>query len=224
MISGATLTLTYGIKVTNTSDVNYYNNEYYWFGDKKDGKKEVIEIHQYGSGVDNGLKNVTLKMKDLIDYLDKTLEFNQTGSDTRFILGTAEGETDAELAQKVIIKLNNWNETLYTENNKERNDSSCKTSDEFVLVAQRENLSIQDEEMEYINKVRVIAENSGDLRDTATSDSDKEKQVMKYKAIELKSQADTLEQARAILIPPTGADKLTIIIYTIAGVIAVVLL
>ena len=207
MISGATLTLTYGIKVTNTSDVNYYNNEYYWFGDKKDGKKEV-----------------TLKMKDLIDYLDKTLEFNQTGSDTRFILGTAEGETDAELAQKVIIKLNNWNETLYTENNKERNDSSCKTSDEFVLVAQRENLSIQDEEMEYINKVRVIAENSGDLRDTATSDSDKEKQVMKYKAIELKSQADTLEQARAILIPPTGADKLTIIIYTIAGVIALGLL
>lgn len=30
---------------------------------EKDGKKEVIEIHQYGSGVDNGLKNVAFDFK-----------------------------------------------------------------------------------------------------------------------------------------------------------------
>ena len=207
MISGGTLTLTYNIKLTNTSDVNYYNNEYYWFGDKKDGKKEV-----------------TLKIKDFIDYLDKTLEYNETGSDSRLVLGSAEGETDAELAQKTIIKAQNLNEVLYTEKNKGRNYSEAKTSDEFVLVARRENLSMQDEDMEYINRVRVIADNSTDLRDTDTSDPDKEKQVMKYKPIDLKAQADTLEQARAIITPPTGADRLTIIIYTIAGTLALAVL
>lgn len=30
---------------------------------EKDGKREVIEIHQYGSGVDNGLKNVAFDFK-----------------------------------------------------------------------------------------------------------------------------------------------------------------
>ena len=54
---GTNLELTYEVKITNKSDVNYYNNEYYWFGDK-DTNKEV-----------------TLTPTNVKDYLDKTLNY-----------------------------------------------------------------------------------------------------------------------------------------------------
>ena len=198
MISGAILQLTYAIHVTNTSDVNYYNEEYYFYGDKKDGKKEV-----------------TLVLNELVDYLDKTLSYNQDASTSKFVEVTdlTNLPQDEELKDKIVLELKGLNEKLYTTMNKSR-----QTTDNYSasLVAQR-SLSLQDDDMEFINIAKVRAD-----RGTAKGDDSEQsnKEIKTVRPYEFKDYA----QAKATITPPTGADRQTIIIYTIAGTIALAVL
>ena len=197
MISGATFEVTYSIKVTNTSDVNYYNREYYWFGEA-DKNKEV-----------------TLVVNELTDYLDKTLLFKQEGSDSKFAesANEANANQNEELANKAIIKLSNWNTILYTNKNTGRNDSNCKTSDTVLLVANR-TLSTLDDDMEYLNNAKVTSVANG--TDSRDNSSDKDKIINTIRPLVINAEA----QAKATITPPTGADRLTIIIYIVAGTLA----
>ena len=192
-ISGANLELTYNIKVTNISDVNYYNDAYYYYGEA-DLNKEV-----------------TLNVEDLTDYLDDTLQFKADASDSRVVVGTDENATN-----KTILKVQNIG-TLYTENNKARETDKLKTSDAVSIIAGRI-LSKQDDDMEYINEVKITNVSNGtDTRDTS---SDKETQIQVIKTIDNNFES----KATATITPPTGADRLEIILYTIAGVIALAVL
>ena len=192
-ISGANLELTYGIKVTNISDVNYYNNDYYWYGEA-DSNKEV-----------------TLNVQELTDYLDQTLQFKPDVSDSRLVVGT-----DENITNKTILKIQNIG-ILYTENNKARETDKLKTSDTVSVIADRI-LSKQDDDMEFINEAKITNISNGtDTRDNAP---EKETQIKVIKAIE-----DNYEsKATATITPPTGANRQEIILYTIAGVIALAVL
>ena len=192
-ISGANLELTYGIKVTNISDVNYYNNDYYWYGEA-DSNKEV-----------------TLNVQELTDYLDQTLQFKPDVSDSRLVVGT-----DENITNKTILKVQNIG-ILYTENNKARETDKLKTSDTVPVIAERI-LSKQDDDMEFINEAKITNISNGtDTRDNAP---EKETQIKVIKAIE-----DNYEsKATATVTPPTGANRQEIILYTIAGVIALAVL
>lgn len=190
-ISGATLELTYGISVINTSDVNYYNNEYYWYGEA------------------NPNKEVTLSIDEITDYLDNPLKYKADSSDNRI-----EISSDVNTEGKTVFKLRNIG-VLYTENNPARKIDGLKTSDTFALVAEK-NLSMDDVDMEYLNQAKITKINNGtDPRDTDNEDKDEE--------IKGPEEPNTSE-ARATITPPTGADRQTIIIYTISGILALVIL
>ena len=191
-ISGANLELTYGISVINTSDVNYYNNEYYWYGEA------------------NPNKEVTLSIDEITDYLDSALEYKADNSDKRI-----EISSDVNIEGKTVFKLGNIG-VLYTENNPARKTDGLKTSDTFALVARKYGLSEGDVDMEYLNQAKITKINKGtDPRDTDNGDKDEE--------IKEPEEPNTSE-ARATIIPPTGADRQTIIIYTITGIIALAIL
>ena len=149
-ISGAILELTYGISVINASDVNYYNNEYYWYGEA------------------NPNKEVTLNIDEIADYLDNTLEYKADKSDKRI-----EISSDVNTEGKTAFKLGNVG-VLYTENNQVRKTDGLKTSDTFALVAERK-LSTSDIDMEYLNQVKITKINNGtDPRDQDNGDKDEE--------------------------------------------------
>ena len=201
IIDRATLELTYTIKVTNVSDVNYYNNEYYY----------------YGKAASN--KEVTFEVKEIVDYLDETLQFDKAASTEGFD-DTATDDTIAgneELAKKTVIKLANWNKKLYTEKNTTRNNGEYKTSDSVVLVAH--GYLADNSDMEFINRVKVSkADNGIDDRDKDTS---KDAEIQIVRPIIFNSE---MAQARAAVMPPTGADRQTIIIYTVIGTLALAVL
>ena len=199
IITGATLELTYEIRVTNISDVNYYNNEYYWFGEA------------------NKNKEVTLVVNELVDYLDETLQFNKEAS-PRFVVATDTNlAQNDELAKKTIIKLSDNNTKLYTAKNTTRNDNSCKTSDTATLIAQRI-LSANDDDMEFINQAKLTKlVNGTDNRDNS---NEKDTEIQTIKPVSLNYEA----QARATITPPTGADRQTIIMYVVAGTLALAIL
>lgn len=154
MISGANLELTYGIKVTNISDINYYNREYYWYGDPDQNKE------------------VTLDINEISDYLDKTLQFKAESSDTRIKPATESQNTE----NKDVYVIEGIGK-LYTEKNKARGNDNLKTSDTVTLVAGRP-LSNKDDDMEFINDAEITKINNGkDSRDN--TDGDKEIQTVK---------------------------------------------
>jgi len=200
IIVGATLELTYTIKVTNVSDVNYYNKEYYY----------------YGKATPN--KEVTLEVKEIVDYLDERLQFNPELSYKGFNVATddtiAENE---ELAKKTVIKLSDWNTKLYTEKNATRNNGERKTSDSVVLVAH--GYLANNSDMEFINRVKVSKADNG--IDDSDKDTNKDEEIKTVRPLKLNSE---MAQARAAVMPPTGADRQTIIIYTIIGTLALAVL
>lgn len=200
MISGSTLELTYAIKVTNISDVNYYNDNYYYFGEA-DSNKEV-----------------TLVANELVDYLDNTLQLNKEASPGFEVVTDSNLAQNEDLANKTMIKLSNWNKKLYTEKNTARDNKNVKTSDVATLVAHRI-LSTQDEDMNFVNQVKLSnATNGTDDRDQNKDDI---KQVEKIKTM---VPSDEMAQARATITPPTGADRQTIIMYIVAGTLALAML
>ena len=196
MISGANLELTYGIKVTNISDVNYYNSTYYWYGDEDKNKEVTIDVNE------------------ILDYLDKTLQFNAESSDTRIKLATETENLNTENKEVYVIE---GIEKLYTEKNKSRQNDNLKTSDTVTLVAGRP-LSNKDDDMEFINEAEITKINNGkDSRDN-TTDGDKEIQTIK--PIENKYEA----QARATVTPPTGENRQELIMYAVVGIFALAIL
>ena len=190
-ITGSSLELTYGISVTNVSDVNYYNNEYYWFGEA------------------NTNKEVTLNISEITDYLDKTLQYNKGLSDNRIPDPTSDAEG------RTILKLPNIG-VLYTESNKARATDKLKTTDIFALVAERI-LSKQDDDREYINEVKI--ENMKNGKDPR-SDNPNEQPDTARPIDELPPES----KAIVTITPPTGGDRLEILLYTISGIIALAVL
>lgn len=201
IIYDATLTLTYGIKITNISDVNYYSEKYYWYGDK------------------TGANEVTLKIDEVVDYLDETLTYLPELSDKDRIELTSKvvEETEGDITKKkVIMNITGW-DTLYTEKNTERS-AKKQTSDSVTLGVQR-SLSTQDDDMEIINKVQVTkASNATDPDDTS---NDKEERIKIVKPME---PINKVAQAVVTITPPTGQDKQSPMIYIIAGAITLAVL
>lgn len=200
---GAILELTYEVKVTNKSDINYYINDYYWYGDKKDGKKEV-----------------TLTPIDVRDYLDETLTYLEEKSDKdRVTLNGTKNITVDEKSVKVQeMKLKGWH-TLYTKKNASRKVED--TTDKIIIVAGRV-MTNNDEDMEVISRAEI----KDMIHTPDPSDSDlptKENEVKEQIRIAPKEvHTNGMIKAKFTLTPPTGENRSAI--YVIAGIIALIIL
>ena len=207
-ISAYSLGLTYKIKVTNTSDVNYYNNDYYWYG------------------VADQDREVTIDVKELLDYLDENLEYDKdaTGNTNIKVIDSTE-ITDENLKNKTVLSLAEAIGKLYTNKNKNRNDGNREYTIDLVankrVSINDNNDSVNDDKGEYINDVELKNIKVGaDEKDNKRDVKEIEKDLQKIRPI----QANLTSRAVAIITPPTGSDRQTVIIYTIAAIISLAIL
>lgn len=148
IIYSSKLELDYEIRVTNVSDVNYYEDNYYLYGDK------------------NGAHEITLKVNEVTDYLDETLKYLPEKSDKdRVSTEIKSMKLDDRNVQ--VLKLNKWDDVLFTN---KLNDNSRKTTDKVTIVAER-TLSREDKDMEIINEAEI----TGIKHATETGNTEEEK-------------------------------------------------
>ena len=202
-IYGSDIEITYQVKITNTSDLNYYNEDYYLYG-QADTNKEVL-----------------LKPTEVTDYLDKTLTYVE--DKTEELNGNKDRVEDTKLKENITIgvkeikdaqkfNLKDW-ETLHTSKNK---SPSGNTSDKVMIVAERI-LSNQDDDMEVLSGAKIFsAENTPS---DSTPESTEEIKIIRPATIEQAESGATLT-----ITPPTGGNKNDIVIYAISGIISLIIL
>lgn len=194
-IYSSTLELKYAIKATNISDVNYYSDNYYMFGDKTNAYE------------------VTLKIDEVTDYLDQALKYEPEASDATRITLTPDSieETEGDKTiKKYLVKITDW-KTLYTENNKER-ATQKDTSDTVTLGTQRY-LSSEESDMEIVNEAEITK--LANQTDPDDKSQDKEEKLVRTAPVDVHTNGKV--RAVVTITPPTGWDKLTIVLYVLAG-------
>ena len=199
-IYGSNMEITYQVKVTNTSDLNYYNNNYYWYGEK-DTNKEVL-----------------FKPTDVKDYLDNTLTYVEEKSDKdRIKIPEKESERVKEITvdntkfKAQVLNLEGW-KVLYSNKNKEKSEND--TQDKVKVVAERV-LSNQDDDMEFISKAEIT---KGENVNSKGENNDEFKTVRP--ATDVHAEGD----AKLTITPPTGENRNILTIYIISSIISLVLL
>ena len=204
-IYGSNLELTYEVRIKNNSDINYYNEDYYKYGEK------------------NPNKEVTLTPTDVRDYLDKTLEYDADKSDKIRIEEENENQLETiKVNGKDIkaqeFKLKGW-KALYTNKNKEREEE--KTKDKVTLVAYRK-LSKDDDDMEITSRAEIKEiEHTPDPADTETSNEEKLEQI---KVAPKEVHTNGMVKATLTITPPTGKNTNVNIMYAIAGIVSLIAL
>ena len=201
-IYGSTLELKYAIKVTNISDVNYYSDNYYKFGDKTNAYE------------------VTLKIEEVTDYLDEALKYEPDESDATRITLTPDSieETEGDkTTKKYLVKITDW-KTLYTENNKERK-AQKDTSDAVTLGTQRY-LSSEESDMEFVNEAEITK--LANQTDPDDNSQDKAEKLVRTAPVEVHTNGKV--KAVVTITPPTGLDRITIILYAVAGAVTLAIL
>ena len=177
LIQGATLTLTYAITVTNTSDVNYATPEYQWYGENKTNE-------------------VTLQI-DTLDQLDHTLKFLAEESSKEI------KQTEQEdVYEKTKIG-------LYTSKNEARKTDNKKSSEVIQFVANRK-LSQTDDDMEFINTALI---------NKISTTVDNKESEQSYRIARIEVERERKAEAKITITPPTGADKISPVIYVSAGIV-----
>ena len=207
-IYGSTLTLTYTIKVTNTSDVNYYGHNYYWFGDKR------------------GCYEVTITPKIVTDYLDEKMVCLTTDTQDGKKVEVKKKMTDDNGRKISLLKIANKEEsvpgwkTIYT-NKKTPRASNKPTYDTVQIIAEKV-LSEEDEDLEYINEAEILkgdAKRTPDIVEEGGSGRTQEEIEDIIKTI--KSNVDSPDKplAKNVLTPPTGENLQIYVTATIAAIV-----
>ena len=97
-LHGSTLEIKFKIEITNESDINYYGNQYYWFGNSE------------------GQPEVTIKLESVRDELKNTLQLVSL-SDGRKIKDDLHDGTYGEGKDKIEVQyfdIINWGDSIYT--------------------------------------------------------------------------------------------------------------
>lgn len=203
-IYGSSLELIYQVKVTNTSDVNYYLDDYYLYGDKGNGSKEV-----------------TIKPTEVYDYLDKSLTYVKEEStklnnnnDKRIVEGAADKEitVDGQNIRAQEFKLEEWGK-LYTNKIKNR-DGNHPTTDSVNIFAKRI-LTREDDDMEIVSYATITQV------DNSTSGDDGDEEI---KLVRKAEKVNANAKAIFTITPPTGNTTDNLTYYAIAGIVSLVVI
>lgn len=198
---GTNIELTYEVKITNKSDINYYNDGYYWFGKAEENKE------------------VTLTPIDVKDYLDETLNYVKEKSDQARIDEVNKNATiqvDGKNIKAQELKLKGW-KALYTDKITNR-DNNHQISDKVKIVANRI-LSNNDSDMEIVSRAEIKEVS----RTPDSNDTDTQK-MEKVKAASTEVHTNGMVEALFTITPPTGENRSVTTIYAIAGIISLIIL
>lgn len=196
IIQSAKLEITYQLQITNVSEKDYVNREFYWYGD--------------GHG-DNQEDLVALKANRVIDYLDNQLaiEGEQENQRDEIIQRDNQNDLISEgllkeenlLSETALIKQFDQNLTPSPNNNKE-----TKT---FVVNKLLTNISA-DDDMTFNNDSEIIEviKTGGSSLITIPGN---------YNRSESSMEIDNDKAESVIIIPPTGL-KIDYIVYTVLAI------
>ena len=217
LLHASNLTLTYEVRITNKSELNYYNKEYYLYGKA------------------NANKEVTLTPTEVYDYLDHTLEYVEKDSDSNRIKPAGEGNVIIK-GENIIAKkyeLNGWN-PLYTSLNKNRKSDY---TDKVKIVVNRQidskkkkdtedSENNNDDEINIISGAKITkAMNTPDPSSGIDSDTYKNELNSDDLKVQIPANIENAEaKANFVITPPTGKDMNSIVMYAIAGVISLSIL
>ena len=213
-IYGSELTVTYEITITNTSDVNYWEDTssnyygwYYMFGEVTDDAQIVyIQVDTLYDYLDADL-TLTGSIYEYVYENSSTGDLNKTGS-TDLTYEINENITTATSSRKGEFDVTTYSMEDLTPiaRYNEENETGIAVEDVITLSATK-TLSTADEDMAYSNIGEIIQATNTDS-DGNTTDG-----LYLVKTPELPEKAE----AYITISPPTGGDMTTVLIYIIAG-------
>ena len=207
---GSTVKLTYSITVRNNSEVNYYEKDI----DKNNASKYGYYYKFGKTGSAYNSKQVTITINEIEDYLDKTLTYVDNSVTSGFTISKNDTEIDAPVddtykAKTLIITANK--EIEATGGNKYKSGNT--NVDATVQFIATRLLSANDKDMSSTNIAKITKlEVTNKPALVETIDSSK---------IYFNDETYTnpTKEAYVAITLPTGGDRLSIIIYSIAGVV-----
>lgn len=208
---GSTLKLTYSITVQNNSEVDYYEEDsskyygyYYMFGDS-DKSKEV-----------------TLKVDNVLDYIDPVIKYENISIDDKHSIAQEKASDNQTITEQIqaktnlsydyVVNITNWkalNTTKHINSGSKVYDSD-KTQDTAEMTVTKL-LSTDDDDLGVSNVAQVIK-----IADTPTLVETVDSSERYFNDPVYTNPTD---EVYVTITPPTGADKLTTIIYVIVEII-----
>lgn len=202
IIEGATLEVTYEIKIKNNSELDYDTEEYYKYG--TNSKK---------------VEPISMKINSIVDYMDENLK-------TTYTYDAGDGQEDGQWKLKKLKELKYENLVSSSVNSNNILVNNCnielKPGEEGKINVNASKLLSAANDMNYENYVEVLKASNAVGRFYGQKD---EASGIKWKLISPGSlvikDANTYEiddsKAKLNIIPPTGENK-NMIIYTIVGI------
>lgn len=202
IIEGATLEITYEIKVANKSELDYDNEEYYKYGTNSTGAKPV-----------------KMTINSVVDYMDENLKTTYDRNEGEWKLTSAKDLFDKGfIAKNVYDNAKNYNNILVNECNLELEPNENKT---LASVSASKLLSTAGK-MNYKNYAEILIASNDVGRFYGQEDAGS---ITNWKLISpgslVTTDATTYEvdddRVDINIIPPTG-DNQNIVIYTVIGI------
>ena len=205
-IYGSDLDLTYNVKVTNTSDINYYeiDDEHYgWY-------------YMFGEHDDKYSREMKLNVENVVDCYDNVLLYGSAderiaNTEYNTLAGTW-GDKDIDNSVKVqqqyakvdnfehILKISGWGDLA-------RNESKD------ISFEMNKVLSTGDADLNFLN-VAGIAKSSLTV---SSEDADNQTALKSVSLFTAKAETNPAS-SEAIVSPPTGSNQLMLIVYPIIGI------
>ena len=234
------LTISYTITITNNSDVNYYGRNYYWYGEDKVHQVTVTpkDVRDY---FDTTLTYISLYDKENDKYLNEYKEKKEFKVEKEDGTKSIKIEKDKQDSTRKLVTINGFNR-LYTTKNTNNKPEDCQ---DFVRIIEQRLLSTNDDDMIMLNTGVMTNVDSTSCDPTAYSDkiipndADDSQDlnvvetfydnIVKDKAIDptqvyaFKS-LDLVSGTTVTITPPTGADKISLVLYIATGLISLAIL
>jgi hypothetical protein len=212
LIYGSVLSLTYEIRITNTSDINYYETDenyygwYYMFGETGSYSKEAsISIDEAIDFYEPSLKYVSGDEK--IKEITYSSSSGWSSSDGK--LYTISETSEDKLESISGNKLTDYKKALVMPT-----ATLTRKDAETVTLSFEKTLSTSDDDLSFTNIVLVDdLSNKGEEGEVSGS----------FTLIKNPTVPEPAEAYLAVS-APTGGDKQSIVIYTITGIVALVIL
>lgn len=208
---GSTLKLTYSITIQNNSEVDYYeedNSKYYGY--------------YYMFGDSDNSKEVTLKVDNVLDYIDPVIKYENISIDDKHSIAqekesdnqtiTEQIQAKTNLSYDYVVNITNWkalNTTKHINGGSKVYDID-ETQDTAEMTVTKL-LSTDDDDLGVSNVAQVIK-----IADTPTLVETVDSSERYFNDPVYTNPTD---EVYAVITPPTGADKLTTIIYVIVEII-----
>ncbi len=222
-IYSSTVVLTYRIRVTNTSDVDYYNKYYPWFGISDPDQECTLIVDEAYDYFDPKMKVSGDLPEDLKELAYKDKKWVKVEDGAEFNEGEIADDIKDTYQSIIHIQDNKDNGRIYTNKNTDRTEEKQNRVNRFIdYVFKTENtLPTEEDDMDFVNRAVIKkVKNSYDYDDGKYNDKDAEHHIT-FKKTPVSEPNEV--SATLTITPPTGENKQLIFVYTVTIVISLLI-